>query len=110
MAAVTNTMKDTAGKVADKAEGVMSTVQNAASDAASYVGKQAGNLGSSVSGAVSDATSAVRDRVEGGYNYVREQGVSGIADDMASIIRRNPVPSVLVALGVGFLVARALRG
>jgi len=26
------------------------------------------------------------------------------------MIRRNPVPSVLVALGLGFLMARAIRG
>jgi len=84
--------------------------QQAASDAASYVGRQAGNLGSSVGGAVSDAADAVRDRVEGGYNYVRDQGVSGIADDMAGMIRRNPVPSILIALGLGFLMARAIRG
>jgi len=103
-------MKDAAGKVADKAEGVMSTVQNAASDAASYVGRQAGNLGSTVSGAVGDAASAVRDRAEGAYDYVRDQGFSGVCDDMASMIRRNPVPSILIALGLGFLVARAIRG
>jgi len=108
--AANTAMKDAAGKTADKAEGIVNTVQQAASDAASYVGRQAGNLGSGVSGAVSDAADTVRDRVEGGYNYVRDQGVSGIADDMASMIRRNPVPSVLVALGLGFLMARAIRG
>jgi ElaB/YqjD/DUF883 family membrane-anchored ribosome-binding protein len=41
--------------------------------------------------------------------YIEEQGVSGMMDDLTDVIRRNPVPAVLIGLGVGFLIGRALR-
>jgi ElaB/YqjD/DUF883 family membrane-anchored ribosome-binding protein len=41
--------------------------------------------------------------------YMEEQGFSGMMDDVTNVIRRNPVPAVLIGLGIGFLLGRALR-
>ena len=32
-----------------------------------------------------------------------------IGDDLTNLIRRNPIPALLLGVGVGFLLARAIR-
>jgi hypothetical protein len=51
----------------------------------------------------------VADTLETGGRYLQEHGLSGIGDDFSNLIRRNPIPAVLVGIGVGFLLARSLR-
>jgi hypothetical protein len=55
------------------------------------------------------AASRVADTLETGGRYLQEHGLSGIGDDFSNLIRRNPIPAVLVGIGVGFLLARSLR-
>jgi hypothetical protein len=55
------------------------------------------------------ATSGVADALESGGRYLEEQGLSGLADDFTGTIKRNPIPAMLVAVAVGFLLARATR-
>jgi F0F1-type ATP synthase assembly protein I len=35
--------------------------------------------------------------------------LTGIADDLTGVIKRNPIPAVLVGIGIGYLIAHALR-
>ena len=58
-------------------------------------------------GVVGAAGSAVADTLESGGRYLQHQGLSGIGDDLTNMIRRNPVPAVLLGIGVGYLIARA---
>ena len=55
------------------------------------------------------AASAVADTLESSGRYLEESGLSGIGEDLTSMIRRNPVPALLVGIGLGFLIARATR-
>lgn len=122
--AVAGTAKDIAHGVADKAKDYASTISQGAHDAAGYAGQKvqdatgavAGgmkNLASGIrenaprEGYVGSASSAVADSLEQGGRYLQEHGLSGIGDDLSTLIRRNPVPAVLVGIGVGFLLARA---
>jgi hypothetical protein len=117
--------KGTASDVASKAKDIGATATQKASEAASYVGKKAddatGAVGAGMKsvaqtirentpdkGMLGSATSAVADTLEQGGRYLQEQGLSGIGTDMTNLIRRNPIPAVLVGIGVGFLLARAL--
>lgn len=59
-------------------------------------------------GMMGTASSAVADTLEQGGRYLQEQGLSGLGADMTNMIRRNPIPSVLVGFGLGFLIARFL--
>jgi hypothetical protein len=116
--------KEAANYVADKAKSAASTLQHSAEGAASYVGTKAGDATSAVgsglkslgdtireSGPKGDmmkgATCAVADTLDQAGQYLQEEGLSGIAEDMTSMVRRNPIPALLVAVGVGFLLARA---
>jgi len=60
-------------------------------------------------GMLGNAASTVADALEQGGRYIREEGLSGMADDLTNTIRRNPLPAVLIAVGIGFLLARATR-
>ena len=47
--------------------------------------------------------------IDGGA-YMEEAKLSGMTEDMAQWIRRYPITSVLVAVGLGWVVASKLRG
>jgi hypothetical protein len=32
-----------------------------------------------------------------------------MADDLSGVIRRNPIPALLIGIGIGFLLARSTR-
>jgi ElaB/YqjD/DUF883 family membrane-anchored ribosome-binding protein len=59
-------------------------------------------------GFLGDATSTVAKTLEQGGRYLQKEGVSGMADDVTDMIRRNPIPAVLVGIGVGFLLAQLI--
>jgi len=95
---VMNTAKDIAGKVGDEVKNAASQVGQMASDAASFMGKKA-----------ESAKDAVTDTVKSGARYVQEHNMSDMAGDLGELIKRNPIPAILVALGLGFVCARAMR-
>jgi hypothetical protein len=116
--------QETATEAASKAKDLAATVSQKVGEAASFVGKKAEdataamgagmkNLGGTIrehapgSGMAGSATSAVADSLESGGRYLQDHGLSGIGADLATLIRRNPIPAVLIGLGAGFLLARA---
>jgi hypothetical protein len=54
------------------------------------------------------ATRTVADTLEGAGKYLEDKNLSGMMDDVTGLIKRNPIPAVLLGLGIGFLVGRAL--
>jgi hypothetical protein len=107
--------KDMGANLADKAKDVASTAGHKADDAVSSVGSGMESLAGTMrdklpgDGYLGSASSAVAGALEKGGHYLKEEGLSGMADDLAGLIRRNPVPAVLIGIGVGFLLARATR-
>jgi hypothetical protein len=116
--------RDLASNAADKAKNVASSVAGRAKDVASNLGQRAEDathaVGSSMQalggtvrgklpheGVVGAAASSIAGGLESGGQYLREEGLSGIAEDMTNLIRRNPVPAMLVGLALGFIIARA---
>ena len=55
------------------------------------------------------AASKVADTLERGGHYLKEEGVPGMAEDLTGLIKRNPIPALLLGIGVGYLIGRALR-
>jgi len=94
-----DTAKDAASRVGDVAQGAVESAGKMASDAASFIGKKAESAAKSVAGTV-----------ESGAHYLSEHSISEMGGDVANLIRKNPVPALLIAVGVGFLFARAIRG
>jgi F0F1-type ATP synthase assembly protein I len=123
---MTDKAKDVAGNVIDKAKQAASTVAEKAKDVASVVGEKADSAVSSVGSGMQSLAGTIRDKgpsggVLGGAasgvasaldssgRYLEEQGLSGIADDMTNLIRRHPIPAVLIGIGLGYLLARMTR-
>jgi uncharacterized phage infection (PIP) family protein YhgE len=129
--------KDAAGGVADKVKEVASNVGQAAGNAASAVGQTAGNVATTIGHKAEDATAAAgrgmqnlgstvrdkapesgflgtaADKVAGGLEsagkYLEDKNLSGMAEDLTGMIRRNPIPALLIGIGLGFLLARTMR-
>ena len=57
-------------------------------------------------GAVAAAKTAVADGVESASSYLQERKFEDMATDLTAMIRRYPVQSLVVGVGLGYLLAR----
>jgi hypothetical protein len=57
-------------------------------------------------GGVSDAAEALSQGVRQTGQYLREEGMSGIMEDLEVLIRRYPLQALLLGAGFGFLLSR----
>jgi vacuolar-type H+-ATPase subunit H len=119
-----NVFDATVERAKETASSAMQTASKAASDVASNVGKKADeattavggglkSLGQSIrentphSGMIGQASDAVAKSLEHTGDYLQHEGLEGMATDMTNVIRRNPLTAILIAAGLGFLVARS---
>lgn len=128
--------RDVAGNVADKAKDVASQAVDKAKDAASSVGEMVSHTAGSVGRKADDLTSSagaglknfgdtIREHAPQGMlgdaaktvasttkqvgSYLEEEGLSGMFEDVTNLIKRNPIPAILVGLGLGVLIGRVMR-
>ena len=134
---VVDKAKDTAASVgelaSDAASAVGAMASKAACDAGSMasqaacdVGKKAdsltANAGAGIQqwgdrlsknapheGVLGSASQAFAKTVKDGGEYLEDAKLSGITEDIAQLVRRNPIPAVLIALGLGWFAAHKLR-
>ena len=119
-------VKDSGMHAVDKAKEAASSVGDIASKAVATVGKKAEDFtatagceikhwGDALSektsheGLIGHASQAVADTLKGSGRYLEQTKFSGMADDVTEVIKRNPVPAVLVGFSLGFILGRALR-
>jgi len=57
-------------------------------------------------GMFGSAASSVAGGLESSGKYLEQEGLQGIADDVTNMIRRNPIPALVLGIGLGFLLAR----
>lgn len=106
-------IRDAATALGEKAENVASTLTDKADEAAAATGRGIESVANQIrsytsdSGMVGAATNKIADGLESGGMYLKEQGVSGLTGDVTKLVRSNPITSLLVGVGVGFLLARA---
>lgn len=107
--------KDMASSAAQSATDVASNVGHRAEETTSTVGggmrSLAGTLRENLphEGMMGSATSAVADTLERGGRYLEEEGLRGLGEDLTNLVRRNPIPALLLGIGIGFLIGRSLR-
>jgi hypothetical protein len=105
--------KDAASNVADKAKDAASTVGQKAEDATHAVGSGMQSLAGTMreklphEGVIGAATATVAGGLQNTGRYLQTEGLKGIGDDVTNLIRRNPLPAVLIGIGLGFILARA---
>lgn len=102
-----------AGDVADRAKDMAHAAGNKADDITHRAGRAIESLGDSIrdkgphEGMAGSVSGKMAKNLEGVGHYLQEEGISGMAHDVANLVRKNPVPALLLALGIGYLVARA---
>ena len=121
-----NKAREAAASVGEMASHTACAVGSMASHAACDVGKSADDLtvsaGISIqelgdrlskntpqTGVLGSASQAVARSVKDSGEYLEGAKLSGMTEDFAQLIRKNPLPAVFIALGLGWFVARKLR-
>ena len=64
---------------------------------------------SGTAGTVGSVATAAADRLEGASQYLHQTDADRLLADLEALVRRRPAESLLVAAGLGFLFAKALR-
>jgi len=115
--------KEIASSMVDKAKDAASSVTHSVGEAGSTVGEKVNEATSAVGGGMKSlagtirenaphqgvlgtASSSVADKLDQGGRYLQEEGLSGMGGEVTNLIRRNPIPAVLVGIGIGFLLAK----
>jgi hypothetical protein len=118
--------KEAAGQMADRAKEAASSATQSAKDMAADAQRKADSALSSVGDRLQSAAGTIREKgphegflgtassrlasnLEDSGRYLQEEGLRGMAEDVTDCIRRNPVASMFVGIGLGFLLARAIR-
>jgi ElaB/YqjD/DUF883 family membrane-anchored ribosome-binding protein len=126
---VTDTFSDAGQDLKEKVADAATTAKQKVADA----GKQAGDKIDEKRGPAADtlqsAASTIHEKAEdlpGGETvknvahaaaekldltagYIREHDVKAMLSDVEDIVKRNPGPSLLIAVAIGFLIGRAFR-
>jgi len=123
-------------QVSDKARDAMNCAGEMAGHAASALGSMAGQAASGVghraddlaanagaglhqlgerighnaphAGMFGQASQAFAHSVQDSGDYLKQAKLSGMTEDVADLVRRNPLPSILIAISVGWFLARRL--
>jgi len=118
--------QDLAHKAGDKAQDLAHAASQKVQDVAHAAGQKAedatSSLGSGLKtaaekfrenapheGMIGRGAEAVASTLERGGDYLRDKNLHGMAEDMTEMIKRNPIPALLLGIGLGFLLGRVLR-
>ncbi len=106
-------IRDAATEMGQRVEDVASSLLNKANQAAATTGRKIESVADQVrshmpeSGVVGAASSKLADSLDYSGMYLEDQGLSGMIGDIAKLIRRNPITSLMAGMGMGYLFARA---
>jgi hypothetical protein len=109
---VTDKARELVGDAQRAGQAALDRAGQAAESATERMGQGMQNLGQTVrergptSGVLGSATQTVADTLEQGGRHVQQEGLSGMAEDLTKLIKNNPIPALLVGIGLGFLLAR----
>jgi uncharacterized protein YjbJ (UPF0337 family) len=96
----------------EKAQEAGATISQKVSTAPTSVGEGMRSLAGTIrenapaSGAMGSAASTVAEQLDAAGSYLQENSFQNMANDLAALIRRYPLQSLAIGLGIGFLVAR----
>jgi uncharacterized protein YjbJ (UPF0337 family) len=114
-----NTLGARLQEVADEAR---STAREAASSATSKTGQPMSAMGEKIGsladtirekapheGTMGTAATAVAEKLDAAGSYLQEKKLEHMVSDLSGMIRRYPIPALLIGLGIGYLLARGAR-
>lgn len=98
-----------------KAQEFGSTVAEKASGATTSVGEGMSSLAGSIrhyapsEGTVGSAASSVANQLDAAGSYLKDSNFENMANDLTALIRRYPLQSLFIGLGIGYFMARNSR-
>jgi ElaB/YqjD/DUF883 family membrane-anchored ribosome-binding protein len=104
-----------ASAVVDKAQELAGNAGKRVEEATAALGERVQSVAGTLrergprEGMLGTATGTVADSLDSAGRYLQEEGIAGMAEDITELIRRNPVPAMLVGVGIGFMLAKLLR-
>lgn len=98
-------VSEATSQVTDKADEAMNTSGERLEDLAQTMREHA-----PASGMIGDVAHKAADALETSGRYLQETSPDDVRFDLESLIRSRPVESLAIGFGIGFLLARALRG
>ena len=88
----------------ERADAATTTVGEKMTDVAQTIREKA-----PATGTVANVADTAADTLERAGSYLQQQDLADMRADIEGIIRRHPIESLLVGLGVGYLLARSTR-
>ncbi len=117
MQSATHDEASNGGSMADAAKGKVKESAAAAAtkmaQATSVVGEKIGSLADVIrekapqEGTVRAAATAVANKLDAAGSYLQETDLRQVGGDLAHLIRRYPLPALLIGLGIGYLWGRS---
>src|SRR5262249_26580042 len=104
-----------ASKAVESTKRLGAYMEEKAEQATKAVGAGMESLGGAIherepaQGTMHNMGEAVAAKLEGGGRYLESRGLKGVGEDVPNVIRRNPIPALLVGLGVGILLAHLVK-
>ena len=98
-----------------KAQELGATAVTKAGEAATVVGEKMGSLANVIrdnaprEGAVATAATTVVDGLESASSYLQEKKFDDVAQDVTALVRAYPLQSLLLGVGLGYLLGRRTR-
>jgi len=108
-------VQQAASSAMSKAQEMAGTASKRVDEATAALGERVRSAGSTLrergphEGMLGTATGSVADSLEQTGRYIQEEGLVGMAEDVTELIRRNPIPAMLVGVGIGFMLAKLFR-
>jgi uncharacterized protein YjbJ (UPF0337 family) len=109
------TLEETAAKAKGAAEETAAAAASAAAQSVSAVGEKIGSLADAIrekaphEGAIGTAATTVANKLGAAGSYLQEKKMDHMVGDLTGMIRRYPIPALLIGLGIGYLLAGRAR-
>jgi uncharacterized protein YjbJ (UPF0337 family) len=104
-----------AGDAKQTAEGAASSAATITSQPISAVGEKMGSLAGVIrekaphEGTMGTTATTVAEKLDAAGSYLQAKNLDHMMGDLSDVLRRYPIPSLLVGLGIGYLLARSTR-
>jgi len=107
--------KDAAESVGGMAKSAVETVGEKANEYTAAAGHELSAAGKAMAdkmphdGMTGHASQAIAETLQQSGKYIEDAKLSGMANDLTEVVKTHPVPTMLICLGIGFLLGRAMR-
>lgn len=101
--------RDAAHQAADLGRSTVDRLDSTRGPVAEGLHRTADAIRSYAPGTVGDQARSAADAVDSAAGYIRSRDVRSMASDLTDAVRKNPGPSLIAAVAVGFLLGMTMR-